>query len=117
MLSMLNLHLPHEAPMLHAARNEVLLVSNADLRESAALIVLVVRSRHGLFSSRPGRLLLWSTLAVVAATLMLPLTPLFEPLGFTAVPPLYVVLMGVIVGLYLIAAEFAKKMFYRISGE
>jgi Mg2+-importing ATPase len=84
---------------------------------SAALIVLVVRSRHGLFSSRPGRLLLWSTLAVVAATLMLPLTPLFEPLGFTAVPPLYVVLMGVIVGLYLIAAEFAKKMFYRISGE
>ena len=32
---MLNLHLPHEAPLLHAAHNEVLLVSNADLRESA----------------------------------------------------------------------------------
>jgi hypothetical protein len=32
---MLNLHLPHEAPLLHAAHNEVLLVTNADLRESA----------------------------------------------------------------------------------
>ena len=64
---------------------------------SAALIVFVVRSRHGLFRSRPGRPLLWSTLAVVGLTLVLPLTPVFEPLGFTAVPPLSVVLMGVIV--------------------
>lgn len=32
---MLTLHLPPEAPLLHAAHNEVLLVTNADLRESA----------------------------------------------------------------------------------
>ena len=33
---MLTLHLPHEASrLLHAAHNEVLLVTNADLRESA----------------------------------------------------------------------------------
>ncbi len=32
---MLTLHLPHELPLLHAAHNEVLLVTNADLRESA----------------------------------------------------------------------------------
>jgi len=32
---MLNLHLPHERPLLGVGRNEVLLVTNADLRESA----------------------------------------------------------------------------------
>jgi len=34
---MLNLHLPHERPLLGVSRNEVLLVTNADLRESANL--------------------------------------------------------------------------------
>jgi Mg2+-importing ATPase len=79
--------------------------------------VLIVRSRRSIWSSPPGAPLLLSTLAVVGLTLILPLTPVFEPLGFTTVPLLFVVLMGAIVVLYLAAAELAKKMFYRLSGE
>ena len=44
---MLNLHLPHEAPLLHAAHNEVLLVSNADLRESANVQCWPVEEKFG----------------------------------------------------------------------
>ncbi|MGE5194945.1 MAG: HAD-IC family P-type ATPase, partial [Deltaproteobacteria bacterium] len=103
--------------VLHAGEQEFRTGWFIESVVSAALIVLIVRSRRSILSSRPSAPLLGSTLAVVALTLVLPLTPVFEPLGFATVPPLVVVLMGVIVVLYLAAAEFAKKMFYRLSGD
>lgn len=84
---------------------------------SAALIVLVVRSRRSILSSRPSAPLVWSTIGVVAMTLALPVMPAFGLLGFTAVSPLVVALMLLIVVLYLAAAEFAKKVFYRLAGD
>ncbi len=42
---MLNLHLPAEAPLLRAANKEVLLVSNADLRESANVVCWPVEEK------------------------------------------------------------------------
>ncbi len=46
---------------------------------SAALVVLVVRSRRPFFRSRPGKHLLLATLGVVVTTLVLPCLP-FAPL-------------------------------------
>jgi L-fucose isomerase, C-terminal domain len=42
---MLSLHLPAEAPLLHAASKEVLLVTNADLRESANVVCWPVEEK------------------------------------------------------------------------
>ena len=80
---------------------------------SASVIVLVVRSRRSFTRSRPSRGLLVATLAVVGLTLLLPYTPLSEPLGFEPLPPLFLAALLCIVVGYVVAAEVAKKVFYR----
>jgi Mg2+-importing ATPase len=80
---------------------------------SASLIVLVVRSRRPFFRSRPGKRLLWATLGVVAISLLLPFLPFASLLGFTPLPPLFLGLVAVIVALYVVSGEIAKRFFYR----
>ena len=80
---------------------------------SASLVVLVIRTRQPFFKSRPSRYLLVATVLVVVATVMLPYSPFSAILGFTPVPWLYLGVLGIIVMLYILAAEIAKKMFYR----
>ncbi len=79
---------------------------------SASLIVLVIRSRRPFFRSRPSRQLLAATLSIVALTLIVPYTPLAAIFGFQPLNVLFLLLMGVIVILYIAAAEMAKKLFY-----
>jgi Mg2+-importing ATPase len=80
---------------------------------SAAVVVLVVRTRRPFFRSRPGRALALATAAVVAATLVLPLTPLAGPFELVRLPAtFFAALLGVVV-LYVLAAEAAKHFFYR----
>ena len=80
---------------------------------SAALVVLVVRSRHPFFRSRPGTHLLLATLGVVVATLVLPFLPFAPLLGLTPLPPLFLALLALIVAMYIASAELAKRLFYR----
>ena len=80
---------------------------------SASIVVLVVRTRRPFIHSRPSRGLLVATLAVVGLTLLLPYTPLRGPLGFVPLPPLFLAALLCIVVGYVVAAEVAKKVFYR----
>jgi len=80
---------------------------------SASLIVLVIRSRRPFFMSLPGRPLLLATALVVVATLALPFTRLAGLFGFTPLPVSFIALVGAIVAFYVVAAEIAKKVFYR----
>jgi P-type Mg2+ transporter len=80
---------------------------------SASLIVLVIRTRQPFFKSRPGQALTFATLFVTLTTLLVPFTPLGEMFGFQALPFYFIPLMGLIVGMYIITAERAKKIFYR----
>jgi Mg2+-importing ATPase len=76
---------------------------------SACLIVLVVRSRLPLPASRPSAPLLGATLAVIAAVLALPFTPLAAAFGFAALPwPFFPVLIGILAA-YMMSAELLKK--------
>ena len=79
---------------------------------SATLVVLVIRTRRPFFSSRPGNHLLAATLLIVAATLLLPLTPLAGFLGFTRPPFVFLVVLVAIIALYVATAEIAKRIFY-----
>lgn len=80
---------------------------------SASLVVLVVRTRGPFFKSRPGKSLSIATLLIVGAALILPFIPFGERLfGFTPLPGSFLALMGVIVVLYIVSAEAAKKVFY-----
>jgi P-type Mg2+ transporter len=80
---------------------------------SAALVVLVVRSRRPLGRSRPGRRLVQATVVCVIATLALPFSPLAGPLGLAAPRLTILGLIAVIVAAYIVAAELLKRRFYR----
>ena len=81
---------------------------------SAALVVLVVRTSQPFYRNRPGKYLFWSTMTVIFATIMLPLTPIAEILGFVQLPlRLYAVIIAIIL-LYMVTAETAKRLSGRI---
>jgi Mg2+-importing ATPase len=80
---------------------------------SAILIVLVIRTRRPFTKSKPGRYLLLATLGIIAATVLIPFSPVGTILGFQ---PLSVQLLGVlavIVTAYVVCAEATKRVFYR----
>ena len=80
---------------------------------SASLIVLVVRTRRPAFRTRPSTALILATALVVIATISLPYTPLASVMGFVPLPAALLWPLGVIVLLYLVAAEAVKRRFYR----
>jgi len=80
---------------------------------SAAMVVLVVRTRRPLLASRPSRSLIAATLAVLAATLLLPYTPLGHLFGFLPLPLPFLGLLALILLAYVISAEAVKGWFYR----
>ena len=80
---------------------------------SAALIVLVVRTRRPFFKSRPSGYLAVMTLVVVAAAVALPFTPLGGLFGFARLPLKFIAWMAGIVALYVVLAEATKRVFYK----
>jgi Mg2+-importing ATPase len=80
---------------------------------SAALVVLVIRSRRPFFRSRPGWMLQAATFAMVAVTLIIPYSPLAGVLGFAPLPARFVVIMLAIVAAYLLSAEMVKRVFHQ----
>jgi Mg2+-importing ATPase len=80
---------------------------------SASIIVLIIRTQKLFFKSKPSRYLLVATLLIVIVTILLPFTPLAELLGFQPLPVTVLLFIGVIVALYVIAAEVTKRSFYK----
>jgi len=80
---------------------------------SAALIVLVIRSRKPFFKSRPSRYLLMATLLVVVITLIFPFTSLGKIFEFNRLPISFFLLIGIIVVCYIITAQIVKTVFYK----
>jgi Mg2+-importing ATPase len=81
---------------------------------SASIIVLVIRSRRPFFKSRPGNYLLIATIAIVFAALIFPfITPLAKIFGFVPLPMSFLMILGIIIVLYILTAELAKKIFYK----
>ncbi len=80
---------------------------------SAALIVLVVRSRRPFFRSRPSKLLLLATVAVVIVAVALPHLPAASVLGFQTMPAHFYPIVALIIIAYVISAELVKHIFYR----
>jgi Mg2+-importing ATPase len=77
------------------------------------VIALVVRTRRPFFRSRPGRVLLWSTLALIALTFAIPYLPFIGVFGFVPLPFALLVTVSTITALYVVATEITKRRFYR----
>ncbi len=80
---------------------------------SEIFVLLVIRTRRAFFQSRVGAGLLWTSLAVGVIAIVLPYTPLSEPLGFTPLPPLLLGTMMGIVTLYVAGSEISKRALLR----
>jgi Mg2+-importing ATPase len=80
---------------------------------SASVTVLVIRTRRSFFRSKPGKYLVIATLLIVVVTIIFPITPLAELLGFQPLPMTILLVIGMIVVLYIIAAEMTKRSFYK----
>lgn len=80
---------------------------------SAAIIVLVVRTRRPFFKSKPGKYLLLVTLLVVAMAMALPFTQLGDLFGFSRLPISFVLIVVLIIITYILTAEITKKIFYQ----
>jgi Mg2+-importing ATPase len=77
------------------------------------VIALVVRTRRPFYRSRPGAVLLWSTIALICITMTLPYLPLSSFLGFVPLPVALPASLAGITMLYVAAAEGMKKWYYR----
>ena len=77
------------------------------------LVIFVIRTRGNPFQSRPHIALAVTSLTVVLAAMALPFMPFATYLGFVAPPPFFFLILLAMVLCYLVAVEFAKRLFYR----
>ncbi len=82
------------------------------------VVALVVRTRGPFWRSRPGTLLLVTTVGVIALALALPYLPFSAIFGFVPLPaPLLATMIGLTL-VYVAAVEAGKKWFYaRVGNE
>jgi len=78
------------------------------------LVIFVIRTRRvPFFRSGPSRALLIASLAVVAAGIAIPLTPLGPLFGFARLPLVFYPILAAMIGVYLLLVEAAKSWFFR----
>jgi len=80
---------------------------------SAVMVLLVVRTRQPFLKSKPGTPLLAAAIFVAVSVLLLPATPAAQWFGFVWLPGSYYGWMLVVVLFYGLAAERAKRRFYK----
>ena len=79
------------------------------------VIALVVRTRRLSFKSRPGSLLLGSTIVLIVLTPLIPYLPFARLLEFEPIPGSLLAVLIAITVAYAIAAEAMKHWFYQRS--
>jgi Mg2+-importing ATPase len=80
------------------------------------LVVYIIRTRGMPFvGSRPSMPLVLTSSAVILVAFLLPFSSIGAGIGFTTLSPGILVALIAIVFSYLIVAEFAKRIYYRIE--
>ncbi len=77
------------------------------------LILMVIRTTRPAWRSRPSPWLLWTGLAVIAFTLLLPYLPFSELLGFQTLPAGLLAGMAGIAFAYALLSEYTKSVFFK----
>ncbi|MDW8022757.1 MAG: HAD-IC family P-type ATPase, partial [Nitrososphaerota archaeon] len=84
---------------------------------SQTLVIFAIRTKRSPFwKSKPSKLLLLSSIAIIISALMLPYTPLGEIFKFARPPAAFFVALATILAAYVTLAEIIKKWFYRRYG-
>jgi P-type Mg2+ transporter len=81
------------------------------------VVALVVRTRRPFFRSRPGSILLWSTVLLVVVATTIPFFPYASRIGFVPLSGALLTSLAVITVGYVAATELVKRLFYRPAHE
>jgi Mg2+-importing ATPase len=76
-------------------------------------VALVMRTQRPVFHSRPGRMLLTITAILAPVAIAIPYLPRATMLGFVPLPGALIGAIAGITGLYVVATELLKRLFYR----
>jgi Mg2+-importing ATPase len=80
-----------------------------------SLVIFAIRTRRvPFFRSRPSTPLILATIICVAIGVVLPISPLADVLGFTALPAAFLATLAVMILVYLVLIELGKLRFYRV---
>ena len=77
------------------------------------MIIFIIRTRKPFWQSKPGLLLVLSSLLVIGAAVALPYTPIGAYFGFTPPPLNFLLVLAGFVIVYLGLVEFFKARFYK----
>ncbi len=77
------------------------------------LVVFIVRTRKPFFRSRPGRLLMITSLVVFVVTIAVPYSPIHRVLGLTPLPLPILAALLILTAFYIGSVEITKRFFYR----
>jgi Mg2+-importing ATPase len=77
------------------------------------VVALVVRTRRPVLRSKPGRVLLWTTVLMIPVAFAIPYLPYAGHMGFVHPPASLVATLAGITVLYVLAVELGKRWFYR----
>jgi Mg2+-importing ATPase len=77
------------------------------------VVALIMRTRRPFFRSRPGRVLLLSTMALIPLAVAIPYLPFATVFGFVPMPGAFAGTVVAITLAYVAATEAQKKWFYR----
>jgi len=77
------------------------------------LVIFIIRTRGNPFRSRPHPVLAATSLLVATLGAVLPFTPLGAYFGFVRPPVQFYLILAVMVVVYLLVVELAKRGFYR----
>ncbi|HHY46977.1 MAG TPA: magnesium-translocating P-type ATPase [Firmicutes bacterium] len=80
------------------------------------LVIHIIRSRYSIFKSRGSTALWVTTLAAVGIGMIIPYTPVGAYFYFSPLPPPFFLVLGGMVGAYLLMVEGVKRWFYRRFG-
>jgi Mg2+-importing ATPase len=81
------------------------------------LVIHIIRTgKIPFIESRPSRSLMLTSFLIVAIGIIIPFSPLAKPFGFVAPPPLYFLLLFIMVITYLLLVQFVKKWFIKKYG-
>jgi Mg2+-importing ATPase len=78
------------------------------------LVIFIIRTRRSpFFKSRPSKILLISSLAVVGFGILIPFTPLGGVFQFVPPPPAFFLFLAAFVAVYLAMTESLKRVFFK----
>ncbi|MDD5491900.1 MAG: magnesium-translocating P-type ATPase [bacterium] len=81
------------------------------------LVIHIIRTgKIPFIESKPSQFLMFTSIYIVTIGIILPFVPLGKYFGFVQPPPLYFLVLFVIVGIYLFAVQFVKSWFIKKYG-